>query len=208
MLPQIENVAEDFQYDSSHSLKKIYKMNTKPRGYCIIINIRKNRTGTDKDVEKLKKLFKYLKFEVWEYHELTSHEITQLTELIRKTDHEKLSTFVMFVLAHGNTVNGETVIEAEDGKHVYVSKIEKDMKGAKGLTGKPKLLFIQACRGTRSDQGVEYVEEIDSIEDEEHDIQINTLIARDSDFLKLMPQQREKLLLAIHKKEPYLFNTW
>lgn len=178
-LPHISPVAkEEFQYEGNQ-LKDVFKMNTNPRGYCVIVNMREDRTGTEKDAKDLRKVFTKLKFAVKEYTDLTKEEIIQLAKNVEKADHSKLSCFVMFILAHGDTVNNEPFIRAGDQQDVLISTIEKSILSSEGLIGKPKLLFLQSCRGGEPDSGVQF-EEYDSTE-EESDVVVK--IPTDSDFL-------------------------
>lgn len=146
-------------------------MDTNPRGYCLIINMTKKRDGTQEDVEKLKNLFQNkLKFVVKEYKDLTRENIEKLMENIISPHSPNRSSemccFVMFILAHGETYSGEKDEQGEeciigsaffitnDGMKMPVSAIKKSIETAPALIDKPKLLFIQACRGNKDDPGV------------------------------------------------------
>ena len=146
-------------------------MNTNPRGYCLIINMTKKRDGTKEDAEELKNLFQNkLKFVVKEYKDLTHEDIKELMKNIKSPHPPNRSSdmccFVMFILAHGNTYSGKddeqgeeckigsAFFETHDEKKMPVSTIKKSIETAPALRGKPKLLFIQACRGEKDDEGV------------------------------------------------------
>ena len=63
----------------------------------------------------------------------------------------KYCMFVCFILSHGS--NG--IVYGTDGP-VYLEKIFSYFKGnrCQALLGKPKVFFIQACRGEQVDKGV------------------------------------------------------
>ena len=154
-------------------------MNTNPRGYCIIINMRKGRPGTEVDVTHLMRVFVNLKFVVKEYTDLTKKEIEQLMRNVEVANHNSLSCFVMFVLAHGGTIFNEAYFATASDESVAIQFLENSIKKIEGLNGKPKLLFVQACRGAVRDSGVE----TDSIEEEETDMAVR--IPSHSDFITI-----------------------
>lgn len=64
-----------------------YNMNHKRRGIALIFNHEifnianlKNRCGTHMDSERLKKTFKKLEFEVIDFHDLTTEEVSKEVE--------------------------------------------------------------------------------------------------------------------------------
>lgn len=66
-------------------------------------------------------------------------------------DHSQNDCLVLFVMTHGEK-NGR--LEASDDTF-SVEKLWENFMGdnCKSLTGKPKLFFIQACRGSKYDKG-------------------------------------------------------
>ncbi|XP_011408474.1 PREDICTED: caspase-3-like [Amphimedon queenslandica] len=172
-----------------------YKMDTTPaRGYCLVISMSGKKEdrepGNGKDVEKLRSLFKgTLKFAFKVYKDFSRSQIDELMTNVQKTDHNQSSCFVMFILAHGNTdEDGDTVFYTcdkveEEGKTVEkcnpykVSAIKDRLETTKkGLRGKPKLLFIQSCRGGTDNRGV-------LARDDPNDEESNKIIPFGSDFL-------------------------
>ena len=155
----------------------VYKMNTNPRGYCLILNMKKGREeGNKEDVDALKRLFTGLKFAVKEYTDLTRDEVmgeNQLMEKVEKADHSQLSCFVMFILAHGGSHNGAAYFKTFDEQQINVSLIKNSIESTSSLIGKPKMLFLQSCRGSTLDTGYEVM-------DAPRDIK---KIPRGSDFL-------------------------
>ncbi|XP_077097337.1 caspase-22 [Siphateles boraxobius] len=70
--------------DKPNTTTDEYKMDSYPRGLCVIINNenfkdpKHKRNGSQKDVERLKDLFKYLGFLVEIKKDQTTYEIKQL----------------------------------------------------------------------------------------------------------------------------------
>lgn len=137
-------------------------MNTDPCGYCLIINMTENREGTAKDANDLKVLFEERHFAVKEYQDLTKEQIIDLMKKVRESeDLWKMKCFVMFILAHGNTAKKNEEVEkgaayfiTNQGEKIAVSTIKDSIESTKSLFGKPKLLFVQSCRGSTVDTGV------------------------------------------------------
>jgi hypothetical protein len=136
-----------------------YPMNSLPRGYCVIINninfkTMRNRSGSEWDADSLRHLFaKQLGFHVEFFDDLTSKEMCQLMDNVRKQDHSELSCLVVAILTHG--INGE--LYGVDGKLVKVEDLTSYFDGTRcpTLAGKPKVFILQACRGGTFDYGVE-----------------------------------------------------
>ncbi|XP_033105196.1 caspase-8-like [Anneissia japonica] len=93
-----------------------YKMDSKPRGFCVIINNMDfsnsetvslmHRMGSDKDKEKLEETFiNNLGFTAWEKSptdNLTAEEMRRVMDEVSKEDHSEFDCFVCCILSHGN----------------------------------------------------------------------------------------------------------
>ncbi|XP_040274658.1 caspase-3-like [Bufo bufo] len=148
---------------SKFSHRFTYKMDYPEMGLCVIIN-NKNfhpstrmgmRNGTDLDANRLYNTFKSLGYKVDVYNDQKCADIYGRLKKVSEDDHSKRSSFVCALLSHG-----------EDGK-LYgvddclpIKSLTNLFRGdrCKSLVGKPKLFFIQACRGTDLDPGIETVE--------------------------------------------------
>ncbi|XP_030637669.1 caspase 20, apoptosis-related cysteine peptidase [Chanos chanos] len=167
-----------------------YSITNEPRGYCLIFNNidftaskLSRRNGSDSDADALENVFKWLGFRVEKRRNLTAAEMQDtIKEFRTKPDHG--DCFVCCVLSHGN----QDGIFGADGDLVRMENILDpfDASQCPGLANKPKLFFIQACRGNQhqdiaqvSSDGPEDSEEIES------DHQITTIAAK-SDFLVAM----------------------
>ncbi|XP_036412129.1 caspase-22 [Colossoma macropomum] len=136
---------------------KEYPMTSNPRGFCVIINnmnfkkTELNRKGSNYDAAALEKVFKLLGFNVQPYTDLKAKEMKELLlEFSKKEGHG--DCFVCCVLSHGekNGVNGT------DMKLCPMKDILSpfDGKNCPSLAGKPKVFFIQACRGKNREEKV------------------------------------------------------
>ncbi|RWS10518.1 caspase-8-like cysteine peptidase [Dinothrombium tinctorium] len=129
-----------------------YKMNSDPKGYCIIINNVKfknspPRCSSLKDAERLKKIFKGFGFKVEVNDDLKAEQMEQCLRnvLDRKEELEKHNALVFIVLTHG----GAGHVLGTDEKPVDVIKFWQmfDSNVYPSLCGKPKVLVFQCCRG-------------------------------------------------------------
>ncbi|XP_065922182.1 caspase-7-like isoform X1 [Magallana gigas] len=137
-----------------------YKMDYPNRGKAIIINNKtfnpktklNERTGTDKDASALHNRLSELGFEVDLKNNLTADKIKATLQKAAELKHEDNDCFACAILSHG-----------EDGfiwgidKLIPINDLMEPFKGNKclSLAGKPKIFFIQACRGTMFDDGVD-----------------------------------------------------
>ncbi|XP_019377451.1 PREDICTED: caspase-3 [Gavialis gangeticus] len=137
-----------------------YRMDYPEMGMCVIVN-NKNfhqdtgmafRSGTDADAALIRETFITLGYKVKLNNDLKCEQILTLLKNVAKEDHSKQSSFVCVLLSHGE----EGVIFGTDGP-LELKMLTGLFKGqsCKTLVGKPKLFFIQACRGTDLDPGIE-----------------------------------------------------
>lgn len=136
-----------------------YKMESEPRGYCMIINNQFNeapktsrgdelpkRNGTDKDKNALTKLFTWLKFKVESFDNVSGKYMETVLELHANDEkNNEYDCFVCCILSHGY----EKGIYCNDGTEMDFKDIKKFFDGerCRELIGKPKLFFVQACQG-------------------------------------------------------------
>ncbi|XP_067229756.1 caspase-8-like [Chanodichthys erythropterus] len=164
-----------------------YKIAQIPRGVCVIINnvnftTMSERRGSDEDQKYLTKVFRWLGFEVVEHRNKTAAEMKNLLKELGKTVDG--DCFVCCVLSHGVK---EGVYGSDDGV-VSVDEIREPFNGitCKNLVDKPKLFFIQACRGKKYQDRVKI--QADAPEDGESEMEVDgddfdITIPADSDFL-------------------------
>ncbi|XP_034885275.1 caspase-7 isoform X1 [Mirounga leonina] len=137
-----------------------YNMNFEKVGKCIIIN-NKNfdqktgmsvRNGTDKDAEALFKCFRNLGFDVVVHNDCSCAKMQDLLKQASEEDHRNSACFACILLSHGE----ENLIYGTDGV-TAIKDLTAHFRGdrCRSLLEKPKLFFIQACRGTELDDGVQ-----------------------------------------------------
>ncbi|RMX42441.1 hypothetical protein pdam_00010896 [Pocillopora damicornis] len=137
----------------------VYSMKCEPHGLCLIVNnvdfeYLSRRGGSDVDAKKLDELFTKLQYKVKMVRNQTSKQLKEtLTQFARLNDHGMADSVVVCLLSHG--LEGQ--IFGVDGVLVSIPDLLALFNGyaAKDLIGKPKMFFIQACRGSDFDQGVE-----------------------------------------------------
>ncbi|XP_062591288.1 caspase-7-like [Saccostrea cucullata] len=173
--PIVETDAFGFgKCTSSHSTKPVattiqtaseffstkYKMDYENRGRAIIINNKKfnpntglnDRNGTDVDASALCCRLSELDFEVDLFHNLKADEIKYQLKKAASEDHSNNDCFTCAILSHGE----DGLIWGID-RLIAINDLLEPFKGNKclSLAGKPKIFFIQACRGTKFDEGVD-----------------------------------------------------
>lgn len=158
---------EPMQVDAKPHLYSLrYSLDYPSMGQCIIIN-NKNfdrstgmnvRNGTDVDAGNMMKTFTKLGYKVKVHTDQTVAQIKQVLYTASKDDHSRSASFVCVLLSHGD----EGILFGTDGS-VELKTLTGYFRGDRccSLVGKPKLFFIQACRGTDLDGGIE----VDSVGD-------------------------------------------
>uniref|UniRef100_A0A3B4B2Y3 Caspase-3 n=1 Tax=Periophthalmus magnuspinnatus TaxID=409849 RepID=A0A3B4B2Y3_9GOBI len=156
----------------------VYRLDYPSIGQCIIINNKNfdrgtgmnQRSGTDVDAANAMKVFANLGYKVKIYNDQSVEKMKQVLTTVSKEDHSCAASFVCVLLSHGD----EGVFFGTDGS-VELKYLTSLFRGdrCRSLVGKPKLFFIQACRGTDLDAGIE----TDSADDE------TTRIPVEADFL-------------------------
>lgn len=113
------------------------------------------RIGSDLDADKLMDLFNnFLKFKVKKVDDVTEDELYQTLRQLQTEDHQRYSAFVLILLSHGDKGG---VVYCSDGAPITIKKISEFFTAANcpSLINKPKLFFVQACRGQQPNQVVE-----------------------------------------------------
>ncbi|XP_061421074.1 caspase-3-like isoform X3 [Lethenteron reissneri] len=154
-----QKLTDDIDWTSSAQ----YNMHFQVKSKCIIINNENfspqtgmnRRKGTDRDAMQLKVCFVSLGFQVESYKDLTCMQMVDNLKKASSEDHGTRACFVCAILSHGE----EGVLYGTDGT-LPVSILAEifSEKHCPSLAGKPKLFFIQACRGSMFDEGVDHVD--------------------------------------------------
>lgn len=139
-----------------------YNMDHERRGRAIILNHEKykeglgpeKRTGTNADKISLKQCFEKLKFDVDVLDDLRVHEIKNKLAEISRASHKYEDCLIVVVLTHGY---GKKHLYAYDGYYeteTLFSSFTADV--CPELAGKPKIFIIQACRGEKVSESMNF----------------------------------------------------
>ncbi|GAB1610140.1 caspase-7-like [Argonauta hians] len=159
-IPEPNDEKMEITEESNQSIiSRTYDMDREKGNLALVINNESflvstgmsGRQGSDKDASAIENSLKSLHFKVISRKDLTVKDMIQIFSDISQMTHEKNNCFVCVILSHGEDDN---VIYGTDDKIKLDNLIEMVLPDrCPGLIGKPKLFFIQACRGTKCDQG-------------------------------------------------------
>ena len=136
----------------------VYKMTSSPRGEALIINNETflrhskqmdDRQGSKHDVRKVQEQFQALGFKVTTKENLTKSELMKELDAMASEDHSRYDCFVLWLTSHGD----KDLVYGTDGEVVLIETV-RDLfsnSSCRSLDGKPKVFFIQACRGDRDE---------------------------------------------------------
>ena len=130
----------------------------RPRGITLIINNmsfsphpkhgrQPPRRGSEVDVSRVETLFHALDFSVRSKQDLSKEQLLMELDDIARQDHSAYDCFVLWLMSHGRS--GE--VFCSDGNTVPIQTVDDMFSECKTLSGKPKLFFIDACRGAEED---------------------------------------------------------
>uniref|UniRef100_A0A8C9EYL8 Caspase-2 n=1 Tax=Pavo cristatus TaxID=9049 RepID=A0A8C9EYL8_PAVCR len=150
------------EYTNFQSSSQAYKLISEPRGLALILsNIHfssekdlEYRSGGDVDCASLELLFKHLGYQVTVFHDQSAEEMESALERFSKLpDHQDVDSCIVALLSHG--VEGG--VYGTDGKLLQLQEAFRlfDNANCPNLQNKPKMFFIQACRGDETDRGVD-----------------------------------------------------
>ena len=170
-------------------------MGEAPRGICLVIDNfnfpgEEQRQGAKSDEEAIERLFKELHFKVEIKQNLSGLEIQKIAQEMAARDHSEYAAFVFFILSHGDK---KDVIYGVDNRKAGMEDIMSEFTSTNcpTLENKPKLFFIQACRGHKSDSRMQRLSaSIENIAEDTnqmihcpHADLANGLSAQEADFL-------------------------
>uniref|UniRef100_A0A182YKQ0 Caspase n=1 Tax=Anopheles stephensi TaxID=30069 RepID=A0A182YKQ0_ANOST len=139
-------IVDDAHYDMRHDR----------RGVAVIFNHKHFlhepvRHGTETDCNNIREALQNLQFEVRVYDDLERRELTRVLDALAEEDHKNRDCLLVVIMTHGE----DDVLYAKD-RTFRVDRLWENFigKACPSLLGKPKLFFIQACRGHNTDTGV------------------------------------------------------
>ena len=131
--------------------EKVYDIITYKNPGIVVIYNNKNfinkelqtRDGSDKDVSRISEVFSNLNFEVKSHLDQDKTSITNLIKEYSERDYSIDGCFICFIMSHGKY--GQII--TSDSQNMTVKEFIDPFKLNRSLKGKPKLFFIQSCRG-------------------------------------------------------------
>lgn len=141
----------------------LYRMDRHPHGICLIFNNHEfhhpedmekanpSRGGARVDQYNLTQTFKYLRYNVVVRENLTAQQMQDAMFEMANHDHKVHDSFVCCILTHGET----NVVHGADSQEVDLLNFAATMKLCPTLRGKPKMFFVQACRGEGEHTGLD-----------------------------------------------------
>jgi caspase 3 len=186
----------DFPLRLNHGAIREYELKPDNPGLVYIFNnqtflndgTRKEKLSLkmcEKDVIKLENLFEGMNFSVEKFIDFTAHDIRQkIMGITTCVNYTEVDSLFVFILSHGgNDELGNHQILTYDEKYVKVDEFIEPFKTVDSLKEKPKLFFVDACRGSNMMPTIERVkeselEEIEKIKPpNEQDLEDDFLIA-------------------------------
>ncbi|XP_056655805.1 caspase-2 isoform X3 [Monodelphis domestica] len=139
-----------------------YRLQSRPRGLAMVLsNVHFNgekdlefRSGGDVDHSSLVTLFKLLDYDVHVLRDQTAQKMQEnLQRFAQLSAHQSTDSCMVALLSHGI----EGGIYGVDGKLLQLQEVFRlfDNANCPNLQNKPKMFFIQACRGDETDRGVD-----------------------------------------------------
>jgi len=144
-------------FPSKPTDERYYDFTNNNVGHAIIFNQVKvkgeqERKGSQKDADDLKEVLSDIGFEVRVYNDNSVEDIKKKLLAVSKQDHADNDCLFITIMTHGKR---DGKIYAADGEFSVQDLWECFVgNNCKSLIGKPKLFFIQDCRGSMADPGI------------------------------------------------------
>jgi len=132
-----------------------YSLNSSRLGTAAIINnLHSEQEPTQKDVGRMAQVLEEIGFNVEIHRDLTSAGMNSVKrKLTLPSLHADASTFLLLVISHGTADN---FLQDKDGNKTWnIESLVTEMCDVPSLVGKPKLFFIEACRGREHNMGLD-----------------------------------------------------
>uniref|UniRef100_A0A182YKQ1 Caspase n=1 Tax=Anopheles stephensi TaxID=30069 RepID=A0A182YKQ1_ANOST len=139
------------------SSEEEYDTSNPRRGMAIILHhenfkLMSKRTGSSRDCSAAVTVLTNMQFDVRVYEDLPFAQLCDVLSDLASEDHSDADCLLVMIMTHGD----DDVLYAFDMPY-KVDVLFKHFMGdsCPTLLGKPKLFFVQACRGTAFDKGVQ-----------------------------------------------------
>ena len=129
-----------------------YDMSHPRRGRALLFNQSMGRQGSEQDCLALDATLAGLGFEVTVYRDSRKQEVVRLMEEVGREDHSTADCLLVAVMSHGEEGYLWDCLSHKYSPSCLWAPLRADL--CPSLAGKPKMFFIQACRGQKRDQGV------------------------------------------------------
>ncbi|KAI8500205.1 luteolysis [Branchiostoma belcheri] len=153
---------QEFFQEKTMVTHKPYKMDAKPRGLALILSNTRfgqasqllDRKGGEIDLQNATHLLEGLGFATFPEEDKSAKDMLLiLKNFAAKEEHKTADACIVVLMSHG----ARGLIYGTDGETVKYKDIFDMFNNKKcpSLQGKPKLFFIQACRGDAVDKGTD-----------------------------------------------------
>lgn len=142
--------------------------------------------------ESLKEVFQWLGFSLHVYKNQTAEQMKQLLKTYSQKHHDG-DCFVCFILSHGSS-NG---VQGTDGNIVSRDDIFVPFSGnsCPSLINKPKVFFIQACRGKEYHLPVEIQPDNHEKEEVQMEVEMEDEASLEMDEMLTLPADADFLIV-------------
>eukprot|EP00091_Calanus_sinicus_P004929 TRINITY_DN15297_c0_g1_i1.p1 TRINITY_DN15297_c0_g1~~TRINITY_DN15297_c0_g1_i1.p1 ORF type:complete len:318 (-),score=123.24 TRINITY_DN15297_c0_g1_i1:276-1205(-) len=144
---EIEEFAKVPNLVSSMGEDLYYSMERRRMGTAVIINnLDMEQPPTKNDVENMGAVLKDIGFDVLVHVNLTSQEMNSVKRKVtEESKHKDANCFLMLIISHGTADN--FLVDKDGNKTWNIESLVTEVCDVQSLIGKPKLFFIEACRG-------------------------------------------------------------
>jgi len=125
----------------------LYRMDRKKVGHAVIINnLDEEQIPTKKDVDAMGQVLKDIGFDVQIHKNLTSQQMNSVKRDFTDIKlHSDSNCFLVLVISHGTSDN---FLQDRDANRTWnIESLITEVSDISTLVGRPKLFFIEACRG-------------------------------------------------------------
>ncbi|XP_078616658.1 uncharacterized protein LOC144884959 [Branchiostoma floridae x Branchiostoma japonicum] len=150
---EIRRLSLKEQISSTNDGSSSYDMSRDPSGVAVIINNihfedMPERDGAEGDTDRLREAFENLRFSVFDFQDLDNTGMWKVIKEHGKADHSNYDCFVCVIMSHGTMGK----VYSSDDVGIDICELMKPVNAKKcpSLKGKPKLFFIQACQGDKT----------------------------------------------------------